>query len=207
MKYLRPNFLSSVFFLLAFFVTDSLLAKEYNIIEFGAYGTGKKVETKQIQNAIDQAGKTGGIVVFPSGTYLTGTIYLRSNVTLEMQKGATLLGSTDLDEYPENLPDYTFFRKGIIKRALIYAENLENIAIRGEGTIDGQGFAFKEPTDKNVSSYSVRPYVIWMIKCRKVRVEGIKLQDSAFWMQHYLACENLYIHNIEAACFLLKPLP
>jgi polygalacturonase len=172
-------------------------AAEFNVLDFGAKADGSNLDTKHIQQAIDEAGIRGGVVIFPAGTYLSGTIYLKSNVTLRLQKGATLLGSTDLAHYPENLPDYTFFRKGVIKRALIYAEKLENIAIEGEGVIDGQGYAFSEPEDENISSYSVRPYVIWMIRCRNVRVEGIRLQNSALWMQHYLGCEKVYIRGIE----------
>jgi len=175
----------------------SAIAEEFNVLKFGALADGRNLDTKHIQNAINEASIQGGVVIFPAGTYLSGTIYLKNNVTLRLQKGATLLGSTDLFQYPENLPDYNFFRKGIIKRALIYAENLENIAIEGEGTIDGQGYAFKEPEDKNVSSYSVRPYVIWMIRCKNVRVEGIRLQNSALWMQHYLGCEKVHIKGIE----------
>ena len=175
----------------------SAYSREYNVMDFGASGNGEQLETTFIQKAIDKANETGGKVVFPAGKYSTGTLYLKSNVTLELQKGAIIQGSHNLDDYPENIPEYNFFRKGIILRALIFAEKQENVSIIGEGTIDGQGFAFSEPEDKKVSSYSVRPYVIWMVRCKKVRVEGIKLQNSALWMQHYLACENLRIHNIE----------
>jgi polygalacturonase len=197
MRYHKMTHLWSIVLFFCFAGSSNLFASEYNVLQLGASGTGEKLDTEHIQKAIDRASIAGGIVIFPAGKYLTGTLYLKSNVTLRIQKGATILGSTDLDQYPENLPDYTFFRKGIIKRALIYAEKLENISIEGEGTIDGQGFAFEEPTDKNINSYSVRPYVIWMIQCNKVKIDGIKLQNSALWMQHYLACENLYIHNIE----------
>ena len=197
MRLMKVQQISIFLFVLISFTTFSAFAREYNVLDFGAKGDGLAIDTKAIQSAIDECMESGGIVVFPSGKYLSGTIYLESNVTLHLQKGATILGSTDLVHYPENLPEYTFFRKGIIKRALIYAEKCENIAIEGEGMIDGQGAAFKEPTEKNVNSYSVRPYVIWMIQCKNVRIEGIKLQNSAFWMQHYLACENLYIHDIE----------
>jgi len=172
-------------------------AKEYNVTDFGARPDGKTLVTHEIQKAIDEAAQEGGVVVFPSGKYLTGTIYLKSNITLRLEKGAIMLGSTDLAHYPENLPNYNFFRKGVIKRTLFYAENLENITLMGEGTIDGQGSFFKEPDDKSISSYSVRPYIIWMIKCKNVKVKGLKLQNSALWMQHYLACENLFIHDIE----------
>ena len=197
MKLIKDLQIIITHFIFFSFTTFSTFAKDYNVLDFGAKGDGQHIETLAIQNAIEACSKTGGIVVFQSGKYLSGTIYLKNNVTLHLQKGATILGSTDLANYPENLPEYTFFRKGVIKRALIYAEKCENIAIEGEGTIDGQGFAFEEPTDKNINSYSVRPYVIWMIQCKNVRTEGIKLQNSALWMQHYLACENLYIHNIE----------
>lgn len=197
MRYHRKTCLLSIVLFFCFVGIGSVFSKEYNVLQFGASGSGDQLDTEYIQKAIDQASIAGGIVIFPAGTYLTGTLYLKSNVTIRIQKGATILGSTDLDQYPENLPDYTFFRKGIIKRALIYAEKVENIAIEGAGTVDGQGFAFEEPTDKKINSYSVRPYIIWMIQCKKVKVDGIKLQNSALWMQHYLACENLYIHNIE----------
>lgn len=178
-------------------ITFSAFAEEFNVRDFGALGDGKTVETKAIQKAIDACTKLGGIVLFPAGTYVSGTIYFKDNVTLHLQKGATILGSTNLSDYPENLPGYTFFRKGVIKRALIHGDGNENIAIEGEGTIDGHGSAFLGPFPKGVSSYSVRPYVIWMVECKNVRIEGVKLQNSAFWMQHYLACENVYIHNIE----------
>ena len=170
MKLMKVQQINIFLFFLLFVTTFSTFAREYNVLDFGAKGDGQTIDTKSIQNAIEACNKSGGIVVFPSGKYLSGTIYLKSNVTFHLQKGATILGSTNLANYPENLPEYTFFRKGIIKRALIYVEKCENIAIEGEGTIDGQGAAFEEPTEKNVNSYSVRPYVIWMIKCKNVRI-------------------------------------
>lgn len=172
-------------------------SESVNVREIGATGDSNQLATTIIQKAIDQVAKEGGSVYFPAGIYQTGTLYLKSNITLHLEKGATILGSTDLKDYPENLPAYSFFRKGSIKRALIYAEKCENIAIEGEGTIDGRGYEFMVPEDKNLDSYSVRPYVIWMIQCTNVRTEGVKLQNSALWMQHYMACNNVYIHDIE----------
>lgn len=195
MKSLKKQQCIIIFLLLL--PTLFVYAEEFNVKDFGAVGDGNTIETTFIQKAIDACTQKGGIVVFPSGTYVSGTIYMKNNVTLHLQKGATILGSTDLADYPENLPQYTFFRKGVIKRALIHGDRNENIAIEGEGTIDGQGSAYLGPFPKGVSSYSVRPYVIWMVECKNVRVEGVKLQNSALWMQHYLACENVYIHNIE----------
>ena len=175
----------------------SLQAKEFNILDFGAIQDTTILSTKAFQAAIDECSKTGGTVFIPAGNYKTGTIYLKKYVTLHLEKGATIYGSKQLKDYPENTPDYVFFRKESVKRALIYAESCSNIAIEGEGTIDGQGASFRIPEGAKVDSYSVRPYLIWMIKCIYVRTEGIHLRNSALWMQHYLACDNVYIHNID----------
>ena len=187
---------AGILFLLIF-IFNSLSAKEYNILDFGAIPDTTQLSTKAIQTAIDECTKTGGKVVIPAGNYKSGTIYLKNNVTLHLEKGATIYGSKQLKDYPENTPDYVFFRKESVKRALIYAESCSNIAIEGEGTIDGQGAAFWIPDGVKVDSYNVRPYLIWMIKCNNVRTEGIHLRNSALWMQHYLACDNVYIHNID----------
>ena len=186
--------------LLFYLLLVSVSAQElsYNVLDYGAKGDGKTINTEVINIAIDAvAKKGGGTVYFPPGDYLTGTIYFKNNVTLYLQKGAFILGSTSLMDYPENLPEYQFYRRGTIKRTLIYAEKCENIAIKGEGTIDGQGAFIKKQNGEAASSYGERPHVIWMIQSKNVSIEGVKLQNSALWMQHYIACENLYIHDIE----------
>jgi len=175
----------------------STFANEYNVVDFGAKGDGITIETQAIQKAVDACSKTGGLVIFPAGKYLSGTIYFKNNVTLHLQKGSIILGSTKMVDYPANLPKYVFYRSGKIERALIYAENCENIGISGEGTIDGQGDKIYKANGEKVESYGERPHVIWMIQSKRIRISGIKLQNSSLWMQHYLACENLRIHNIE----------
>ena len=193
-NFIMKTILSFLFLLCCVYI---LQAKELNITNFGAVSDTTVLCTKAIQSAIDQCTVSGGKVIIPAGNYKSGTIYLKNNVTIYLENGATLYGSPFLKDYPENLPAYTFFRKGNIKRALIYAEMRTNIAIEGEGTIDGQGAKFWVPEGSKVDSYSVRPYLIWMIQCTNVRTEGIKLRNSALWMQHYLACDNVYIHNID----------
>lgn len=178
----------------SFFIVQ---AKDFRVTDFGAVADTSKLSTQAFQKAIDECSKKGGKVLVPAGNYKTGTLYLRNNVTINFEKGATLYGSPHLKDYPENAPDYIYYRKGSIKRALIYAENCTNIAIEGEGTINGQGERFWVSDSKKLDSYSVRPYVFWMVLCKNIRVEGMKLRSSALWMQHYLACENLYMHNID----------
>lgn len=172
-------------------------AKDFTISGFGAVADTTVLSTKAIQAAIDKCHASGGgKVIIPAGNYKTGTIYLKNNVSLHLEKGATLFGSPRLKDYPENAPDYIFLRKESLKRALIYAFECTNIALEGEGTIDGQGAKFWVLDGAKVDSYAVRPYLIWMIRCTDVRTEGLHLRNSGLWMQHYLACDNVYIHNI-----------
>ena len=171
-------------------------AKDFIITEFGAKSDTTILSTKAIQSAIDRCAETGGRVIVPAGSYKSGTLYFKSGVSLNLEKGAILYGSGQLKDYPENQPDYLFFRNGSVKRALIYAEKCSGIVIEGEGTIDGRGACFWVPDGAKVDSYSVRPYLIWMIRCTNVRTEGVNLRNSGLWMQHYLACDQVYIHNI-----------
>src|ERR1700712_1205606 len=105
-------------------------ATAINIMQYGAKADGKTVNTKAIQRAIDECSKTSGTVIIPQGAFITGTIYLKSNVTLYLEKGATLLGSLDSADYTRNSPVTvkcmdTHSRNGKSKAnmALVYAEN------------------------------------------------------------------------------------
>ncbi|MCF6332454.1 MAG: glycosyl hydrolase family 28 protein [Draconibacterium sp.] len=168
----------------------------YNILDYGAINDGQTINTRAIQNAIDSCSKQGGTVVFPAGDFLTGTLYLKSNVTLHLAENATILGSTDINDYPHNSPGYKFYGDTWVKQSLIYAEKQENIAITGNGTIDGQGWAFKTTTRKKPDRYMNRPYVLWFVECTNVKVENIFMTNSAMWMQHYLACNKVRIKGI-----------
>lgn len=173
--------------------TVSAEAKEgiYSVRVFGAVGDGSSNDTSAIQSAVEAASRAGGgTVLFPPGRYLSGTIVLRSNVTLALAAGATVLGSTNPSDFPHMLPETRSYTDNYVRQSLIYGEDLENIAIVGRGTLDGQGQEY------NWREYRDRPYVIRLIHCRNVVVEGITLRDSPMWMQHYLACDNIQIRGI-----------
>ncbi|UCF37837.1 MAG: glycoside hydrolase family 28 protein [Acidobacteriota bacterium] len=167
-----------------------------SVFEFGARPDGVTLNTKAIQEAIDaRSSSGGGTVYFPPGTYLSGTIVLRSHVTLLLDAGAVLLGSPELKDYPVTIPAYRSYTDNYTERSLIYAENAENIAILGRGTVDGQGAAFKDrktPEDP----YKLRPYMIRFIQCRDVTVRDVTLRNSPMWVQHYLACDDVLIEGI-----------
>ncbi len=163
----------------------------FSVKQYNAVGDGQTLDTKAIQSAIDAASAAGGGTVdFPAGTYLSGTLILKSNITLNLQPGAVLLGSRKVEDYPHTIPSIRSYTDNYVKQSLIYAENLHNIAITGSGTINGQGDAFKW------KKYENRPYIIRMISCEKVLIDGITLIKSPMWMQHYLACEDLTVRNV-----------
>jgi len=162
----------------------------YNILDYGAKGDGTVMNTKSIQAAIDAcAGGGGGTVYFPAGKYLSGTLFLKSNITLYLETGSVLLGSKSLDDYPVTVSKIRSYTDNYTDKSLIYGEGLEYIGIIGQGIMDGNGEAFKGP-------YKVRPYMIRIISCKNVLVRDITIVNSPMWLQHYLACENVNIDGI-----------
>jgi polygalacturonase len=118
----------------------------FDIRRYGAVPDGKTLCTGAIQKAIDAASDSGGGTVYlPPGRWLTGTIVLRSHVTLELDAGCTLLGSTDPAHYPHHVPKLRSYTDRYVRQALIYGEGLEHVTIRGDGTIDGNGQAKASP--------------------------------------------------------------
>lgn len=119
---------------------DTLRAERIDMQTIGAVPNGKVLNTELINSTIDRlSGQGGGTLFFPAGTYLTGSIWLKSNITLDLEAGATLLFSDNFDDY---LPFVEVRHEGVMMksfRPLIYAVDAENITIKGEGTLDGQG--------------------------------------------------------------------
>ncbi|OQW97261.1 MAG: hypothetical protein BWK77_02190 [Verrucomicrobia bacterium A1] len=167
----------------------------FDIRDFGAKADGATLCTEPIQKAIDAcASAGGGTVRLAGGRYLSGTIRLRSHVTLHIEGGATLLGSTNILHYPHHIPAIRSYTDTYVKQSLIVGEDLEDIGLVGRGTIDGQGPAFRM-ADRN-RPYENRPYVIRLINCRDILVENLRLRRSPMWMQHYLGCERLVMRGV-----------
>lgn len=178
----------------------AIQSKQYstlNVREMGAKGDGVVLETKIIQQAIDICSQSGGTVYFPPGVYSTGSLELKDNVELNISNGAVILGSTNLLDYKEYIPALKSYNDLFLKYSLFYAEGKSNITIRGGGIIDGQGAAFKVTTKIKPDRYKNRPFLIRFVQCKNIRVENLTLQNSAMWMQHYLACEDLFIHQLK----------
>ena len=165
------------------------------------------MNTKFIQSAIDACAKAGGgTVSLPSGRYISGTIFLKNNVALYLEPGSILEGSKKREDYPVTISKIRSYTDNYTNKSLIYGEDLENIAIIGQGTIDGNGASFKVSDEMMgkarvdsltlFETYKARPYMIRIINCRNVLVSGITILNSPMWVQHYMACEDVNIEGI-----------
>ncbi len=147
-----------------------------------------------IQKEIDLcAADGGGGVTVPAGKYHSGTIFLRSNVTLHLSENVTICGSEDPADYPaaqDKFCDGAAQERG---KALILAENVTNCAIEGKGTIFGSGSAFAYGTPK----FDMRPMLMRFVNCSDIRISGVKLRESAAWTCHLRGCQMVKIDHLD----------
>ena len=170
----------------------------HTVMDFGAVGDGKTLNTPALQKAIDAAAADGGgTVVLPPGRFLTGTLFLRSHVTLELQSGATLLGSRDIKDY---LPVEKGENNDHSGRYLLVAMDVDNVTICGGGLIDGQGDAFWEPVSdahKWIKTKAPRPSpMVEVSGSRDVYIRDIRLTNPAGWTLNLKMSERVFVHNI-----------
>lgn len=186
--------------LLLLFSSPVIFAGAIDIKTCGAKDDGTTVNTVAIQKAIDFCSEKGGTVVVPSGVFVTGTVYLKKNVTLLLEKGAELLGSANPEDYPANTvtslkctSTHSSSGKSKENRALIFAESQDNISIMGEGTINGNG---NNAVFQKGDNGHDRPKLLFFISCKNVVIKDILLTNSAFWTQDYLGCDGVRIQGI-----------
>ena len=199
--------------LVAGLVAVSTAATRLDIRDFGACE--QETSTAAIQKAIDAAGTAGGgVVVVPAGMWTTGTLWLRSRVELHLAKGAVLKGSTREADYNRNdaFPE-NFWSVGEEWSGghLVLGYKVEDVAITGEGIIDGSGPAFfgecdedswfpgykyglkLHPTDR--SWFRPGPMVA-MFLSKRIRMEGVTLKDTPCWTAHFRCCDGLAVTNV-----------
>ncbi len=161
-------------------------AADYDVRKYGAKGDGAAPDTAAIQAAIDAASSAGGGAVrVPSGKYAVARIELKSNVTLHLDRGAALLGSTQRKDYKGG--------PGVI----LLARDAHRIAVEGEGAVDGQTTADYGTRWGAPEKPAFRTNLMRIEKCRDVTVRGVTLRNSDSWTLHLRGCRHVRIEGIE----------
>lgn len=189
-----------------------MTSSHFNAADFGTVGDGISKDTAALQKAINTCHEAGGgKVLLPAGNYLSGTLYLKSNVELHLVAGARILGSPDLEDYnaedifPENI---AFSSENVTARHLIIAYRQQNISITGEGIIDGNSSQFFEPLPNAISAsyrhktdnFPIKDWrpgqMIFFCRCKNVAVRDVKLFHSPYWTLFLLGCEDVQIRSL-----------
>jgi polygalacturonase len=176
-----------------------------SILDYGAKPDGRTLNTGAIQRTIDDVFRSGGgTVIVPQGIFLTGRIELKARVTLDLQSGSTLLGSTSIN-------DYTF--PGSNPRHLIFAHDADDVTLTGPGRIDGQGPSFWEPSGRapsppeeewaDVASHSLvakksgRPSpLLDFVSCQRLKINGVHIENAPGWTLRAVNSDNVEIRGV-----------
>lgn len=180
----------------------SSLGRQYRVTDYGVVNDGK-VHTEEFQALIDKVeAEGGGLIVVPEGTYLTGALFFKPGVNLHIKKGGTLMGSNDPSDYPL-MKTRIEGETCLYFPALINADGLDGFSITGEGTIDGNGYTYwKHFWDRRkwnpqcTNKDEQRPRLIYVSNSKNVRIEGVNLQNSAFWTTHIFNSENVKLLSL-----------
>lgn len=173
-------------------------ARIVKVKDLGALGDGATVNTKALQQAIDDCHAAGGgKVLFEPGNYVTGTLFLKSNVILHLEAGATLAGSTRYTDYAANVFRNQYADKNKKEGCLIFAENAANVGIEGKGRIDGRGHRsnFPHPEDPRKD----RPMLLRFLRCTNVSIQDVELVNPASWTLAMIYCQRVNIQGVTIA--------
>jgi len=167
-------------------------ATVFDVRNYGAKGDGVTLNTAALNKAIEVCASAGGGTVYvPAGKYVSGTVHLKSNVTLWLDSGATILGSANMADYDEAVPGYVAARPGKWYSSLVMGQDLDNVAIIGRGVIDGRK-TFNPQGEENLRG----PHGLYLLNCRDFTVRDITIRDSGNYNTIFIGCRRGNIQGI-----------
>lgn len=176
---------------------SSLSAAIFDIGFYGAKPDDGGDDTAAIQRAIDRCAEAGGGTVnFPTGTFHSGTVFLRSNVSIYLRNGAVWKGVNAVDAYPPIEPPVPSREDREPRRAMIYGHQVKNVKLFGEGTLYPGGDYEIWEADRENKKYYLRPFGLHLVESQDITVEGLTMKNSPFWMQRYFHCDRVRLSGL-----------
>ena len=178
-------------------------AHQFNIMDYGAVKDSLVVQTSAIQKTINETAQQGGIVVIPEGVYLSGALFFKPGTALYLSEGAVLKGSDTIADYPK-LPSRMEGLSLDYFAALVNAYGVDNFAILGKGTIDGNGLTYwktfwkRRAEGSYVTNLDVsRPRLVFIWNSNHVTLQDVTLKNAGFWTSHYYKCNYLRLRDMK----------
>ncbi len=175
-------------------ITISKDSKEFNVMDYGAVADGKTVTTAAIQKAIDAAYENGGgCVVVPQGNYLTGALFFKNGVDLNINEGATLVSTVNSDDFPMISTRFEGIERNW-RSALLNFDNSYNVKVYGGGKIDGRGPEWSK--NQNKDGHWGRPRMLCFTNCNGGAISDLTMLNHASWCLHVLYTDGFSIDNL-----------
>ncbi len=178
--------------------------KCFSVVDFGAIADGKTLNSAAFQAAVDAcAAAGGGTVTVPAGAFVLSTVFLKSNVTVRLEKGAALWGSLDFYDYaPQEKIDYPAYQDAshtYFDCSMFVGRNCDNIAIVGEGVIDMRS-VWDEDNVRDMGHRGPKP--IALKECNNVEISGIGIYNATDLAVYFAGCENVEICNLKMRVYI-----
>lgn len=186
-----PAFLFAAWFFLLALVGMNASALDVSVTDFGAVGDGRTLNTAQIQKAMDACSeKGGGTLRIPAGVFKAGTLHLKSNVTLHLEAGATLLQSRDLNDFAPTAKECYVHCTGS-KHVFLHGRNVSNVSIVGEGRIDGN------KGDMVTGRDARGPLSVLFENSSNIVMKDVTVENSPGWSVTFYGCKGVKVTKVK----------
>ena len=183
-------------------VDPALLGPQYVITDFGVVSDSTKVQTAALQAVIDRAAATGGVIVIPEGTFLSGSLFFKPRTHLHLREGAVLKGSDDISDFA--VVDTRIEGQSLrYFAALVNADGVDGFTISGKGTIDGNGLRYwrsfwlrRQVNPDCTNMDEMRPRLVYISNSKDVHIDGVTLRNSPFWTTHIYRSERVRLSGL-----------
>lgn len=180
------------------------MENRYSVLDFGAVADGVALDTTAFQKAIEQCNACGGGTVFvPKGVYVLATVFLKSNVRIELEEGALILGAPSFYDYaPQEKIDYPAYQDQshtYFDCSMFVGRNCENIAIVGKGAIDMRS-VWDEDNVRDIVHRG--PKCIALKECNNIEISGLKIDNVTDLAVYFAGCENVDVYDMKMRVYI-----